>query len=180
MYTSVSLQEGFEVARMSPQSLQKSWQEITVETQEGVSWHSSPRGSLEIPASPAHFPLGFWESGRKVLHLDSWGPRGQTLAQEDKTSHNALVSGLLSGGLEVGFEWIPHFYEMCSVRGQSYIFQSYCIMLVLNQLLQSGTLSYSAGRYFILLIWKSQPMSCSRPVRSESGALKGTKGKRFR
>ena len=52
------------------------------------------RESLEIPASPAHFPLGFWESRqeRKVLHLDSRGSKGQTLAREDKTSHNALVS----------------------------------------------------------------------------------------
>lgn len=52
------------------------------------------RESLEIPASPTHSPLGFWEprQERKVLHLDGWGSKGQTLALEDKTSRNALVS----------------------------------------------------------------------------------------
>lgn len=120
--------------QMSPQSLQKSWQrEITVETQEGVSWHSSQGSHWRfLPLQP----IFLWASGSpgrkgKCCIWTVEGPRVRHWHRRTRPDTTPSSPGLTLWRItEVGFEWIlPFLAEMCSVRGsRSYIFQSYCIM----------------------------------------------------
>ena len=169
---------------MSPQSLQKSWQrEITVETQEGVSWHYSQGSHWRfLPLQPVFL----WASGSpgrkgKCCIWTVEGPRVRHWHGRTRPATTPSFPGLTLWRItEVDFEWIlPFLAEVCSVRGsQSSILQSYRIM-------PSFWISSFSHAHFPILLGDLSPiavshMSCSRPVRSESGALRGTKGKRFR
>lgn len=150
MYTSLSLQEGFEVAlRMSPQSYQKNCKRMLVETQEG-SADISPRGeSGGIPASPAHFPpglLGVRQEGRGVA---SGGARESKESgywhREVENNHNTVPQPHSHRDQSEHFIGTPPFLlrKWPSIsRSRNYIsFWSVASCLV-ESTLQSGTLSY--------------------------------------